>query len=63
VKRRLSATLYCETYPGIGLGLIGEWVAHHQHRGCGHLEIVLAVPFLTIRTELIVRMADRRTLR
>lgn len=60
MRRRLHASLYAQTYPGIGLGVVIEWVNHND--GGGSLELVVALPFLTLNAELIVAPRRPRTL-
>lgn len=50
---------YVETYPGIWLGLGGEWVSHNI-RGSGVLELAVVLPFLSFKTE--VRLHPRKAL-
>lgn len=56
--RRLSGHVYATTYPGVGLGVVAEWVSHNQRGGA--LEMVLALPFVTLNAELIVSPPNPR---
>lgn len=52
--KRFTVQLYAQTYPGIGIGLVSEWVSHNTGRGSGALETVLALPFLTLNLILTI---------
>lgn len=51
---RVSVLCYVESYPGVGLGVVAEWVTHHQGRGVGTLEMSVVVLCLMVRAELTV---------
>ena len=61
-RGRISAVCYAETYPGIGVGAVAEWVSHHQ-RGAGTLEVAVVLPFINLKAELIVHPRQVRVRR
>lgn len=50
--RRISPQVYVETFPGVGVGVVGEWVADAV--GGGTFEVTVCLLCVTLNLELWV---------